>query len=113
MTRLSDALHPTLRFSPAEIAAFCEKWGIVRLEIFGSALRWDFNRCSDVDFLYTLGEETNLSLWDVADLQDELSRIVGCETDLVSRKGIERSENRLRRKEILEHARVVYECQPA
>ncbi len=32
-----------------EIAAFCQRWGIRELAIFGSALRNDFRPDSDVD----------------------------------------------------------------
>jgi hypothetical protein len=32
-----------------EIAAFCQRWGIRELAIFGSALRDDFRPDSDVD----------------------------------------------------------------
>ena len=27
-----------------EIKAFCEKWGVSRIEVFGSAIRGDFDR---------------------------------------------------------------------
>ena len=36
----------------AELADLCEKYGVKRLELFGSAARWDFDgRRSDLDFL--------------------------------------------------------------
>jgi hypothetical protein len=41
-------------------------------------------------------------------MEDELAAIVGREVDLVSRKSIERSQNWMRRKSILESARPVY-----
>jgi uncharacterized protein with HEPN domain len=42
--------------SPVEkLAAFCRRWGIARLELFGPALRGDFNPSSDLKFLYTPG----------------------------------------------------------
>lgn len=37
------------------IAAFCKRWHIAKLEIFGSVLRDDFANDSDLDFLYTAG----------------------------------------------------------
>jgi predicted nucleotidyltransferase len=41
-------------------------------------------------------------------MQDELKEILGRNVDLVSRRGIERSRNKLRRKEILESAEVYH-----
>ena len=35
------------------IRAFCEKWGVAELAVFGSVLRDDFRPDSDVDFLVT------------------------------------------------------------
>ena len=36
-----------------QIAAFCRRWKIARLEVFGSVLRADFRPDSDVDLLAT------------------------------------------------------------
>ena len=33
------------------LRAFCEKWGVAELAVFGSVLRDDFHPDSDVDFL--------------------------------------------------------------
>ena len=102
-------LHPSVRFPAAQIDAFCRKWKIARLEMFGSALREDFDAQSDVDFLYTLVPGVQVG-WEIVEMQQELSQIVGRPVDLVSRSGVERSENWLRRPAIIESARVVYEA---
>jgi predicted nucleotidyltransferase len=39
------------QLSPEYVAAFCQKHGIRRLAVFGSALRDDFRPDSDVDIL--------------------------------------------------------------
>ncbi len=104
-----DTLRPSLRLPQAEIESFCRKWKISKLEIFGSALREDFGDGSDVDFLYTLAPGVQIG-WEIAEMQNELSFIVGRPVDLVSRSGIERSENWIRRPAILESARAVYEA---
>ncbi|MCS7290189.1 MAG: nucleotidyltransferase domain-containing protein [Roseiflexus sp.] len=39
-----------------EIAAFCQRWRIKELSIFGSALRDDFRPNSDVDVLVVCDE---------------------------------------------------------
>ncbi len=91
----------------AQIAAFCRRWKIARLDIFGSALRPDFGPASDVDFLYTLAPDARWG-WEFTDAADELARLLGRAVDLVSRRAIERSHNPFRRQEILSTARPVY-----
>ena len=53
------AAPPNLKLDlPLEkIADFCRRWGIARLEIFGSVLRDDFRPDSDLDFLFTPGPD--------------------------------------------------------
>lgn len=94
----------------AEVEAFCRKWGITKLEVFGSALRDDFDLTrSDVDFLYTLAPDSNIG-WSIGLMAEELSAILGRETDLVCRESVERSENWIRRPAILKSARCLYEA---
>ena len=95
---------------PAEdIKAFCRKWGIRELVLFGSALREDFGPESDIDVLVTFVPETRHGLFNLVRIQDELKEIFGRDVDLVSRRGVETSRNAIRRKAILDSARVIYE----
>lgn len=87
------------------IAAFCRKWRVRELAIFGSALRDDFGPDSDVDVLAELAPDHGLSLYDWVDMIDELKAILGREVDLVAKGGL---KNPFRRQEILETAQVVY-----
>jgi len=103
------SLHPSLHLPAAAIEAFCRKWQIVRLEVFGSVLGEEFTARSDVDFLYTLSQGARVG-WEIGEMEDELARLIGRPVDLVSRTGIERSENWLRRAAILDTAQVVYEA---
>jgi len=91
-----------------EIAAFCQRWKITEFALFGSVLREDFISESDIDVLVTFSPDACWSLLDHVDMQDELKTIFGRKVDLVSRRGIERSRNHIRRKEILESAEVIY-----
>ena len=97
-----------LNVSQSEIAAFCQKWLIEEFAVFGSAIRSDFNPSSDIDILVTFKPEAKWTLFDHVDMQDELRALFGREVDLVSRKGIERSQNHIRRREIIDSARVMY-----
>lgn len=90
------------------IIAFCRKWLIDEFALFGSAVRNDFDQDSDIDILVTFSQEAKWTLFDHVDMQDELKTLFGREVDLVSRKGIERSQNYIRRREIIDSARVIY-----
>lgn len=91
-----------------KIAAFCRKWKIQEFALFGSALEGTFRPDSDVDVLVTFEPDARWTLFDHVDMQDELKAILGREVDLVSRRGIERSRNQIRRRAILDSARVIY-----
>jgi hypothetical protein len=58
--------------------------------------------------LVTFEPDAHVTLFDMVHMQDELSQIIGRNVDLVSRRGIERSENYIRRKAILSSAEVVH-----
>jgi hypothetical protein len=97
-----------LQIDPVRIGAFCERWKVAELAIFGSALRADFESDSDVDVLVTFKPDSKRSLFDLVEMEQELERMFGREVDLVTRPGIEASRNYLRRKAILSSARVLY-----
>jgi uncharacterized protein len=91
-----------------EVAAFCRKWGIRELALFGSVLRDDFRVDSDVDVLVTFAPDAGWTLLDHVEMGDELREIFGRSVDLVSRRAIEASPNWIRRREILGTARPLY-----
>jgi hypothetical protein len=94
---------------PSEkIADYCRRWKITELALFGSALRDDFNPESDIDVLVTFDTDAHWTLFDMVGMQEELKDIFGRDVDLVSRRGIESSQNYLRRKEILSSAKVIH-----
>jgi len=90
------------------VGEFCQKWRIVELALFGSALRPDFGPASDVDVLVTFAPDSHPSLFDLVLMEEELKEIFGRAVDLVSRRGIEGSRNYIRRKAILGSAQVLY-----
>ena len=73
--------------------------------MFGSLLRPDFGPASDVDLLVTFDPDAAWSMIDHERMKQDLTAIVGREVDLVSREGIERSANWIRRQMILDTAR--------
>ena len=94
--------------SQEEVAAFCERWQVTQLAIFGSALREDFGPESDIDLLVSFEKGARHTLFDMVRMEEELKAIFGRKVDLISRRGIERSPNYLRRKAILESAELLY-----
>jgi predicted nucleotidyltransferase len=97
-----------LNIDAEQIAAFCEKWGIAELSVFGSVLRDDFGPDSDIDVLVVIRPDVNLTFerWD--QMEVELSELTGRRVDLVFKDDIQRSRNWIRRREILSTARVIY-----
>ena len=93
---------------PNEIDAFCKRWQITELALFGSVLRDDFGPESDVDVLVEFEEGARHSLFELDDMELELEEIFGREVDLVSRRGVEASRNYIRRKAILDSAETIY-----
>ncbi len=89
----------------SQVEAFCRKWQIEELSLFGSVLREDFSKNSDVDVLVAFKPEARWSLFDFVEMKDELSEILHREVDLVSRGGL---RNPFRRHEILSTRQVVY-----
>lgn len=92
-------------FDRGRLADWCRRWHVHELALFGSVLRGDFGPSSDVDLLVTFDPGATWSLIDHARMQQELSEIVGRNVDLVSRAGLERSANWLRREAIFGTAR--------
>ena len=87
------------------IAAFCEKWGVGELALFGSVLRDDFGPDSDVDVLVTFRPGASMTFEGFLDMRDELSQIFGREVDLVEKRLV---TNPFRRHEILTTKKVLY-----
>ena len=67
------------------IAALCRKYGVVRMDVFGSAVRDDFRPGeSDVDLLVDFGSMDPFGLVDAYfDLLDELRALLATKVDLV------------------------------
>jgi predicted nucleotidyltransferase len=94
----------------AALAAFCRRWKIRSLEVFGSVLREDFGPDSDLDMLVTFEPAAEWSLFDHLRMTGELAAIVGRDVDLVSRRAVERSHNWIRRQAILGSSRPFYDA---
>jgi predicted nucleotidyltransferase len=65
-----------------QIAEFCRRNHIRKLSFFGSVLRDDFRSDSDVDVLVEFQPESSVGLLRMAQLEIELSSIIGRKVDL-------------------------------
>jgi hypothetical protein len=67
------------------IVALCRKYGVVRMDVFGSVLRDDYEPGrSDVDLLVEFGPRDPYELAEVYfDMLDELRELLGGRVDLV------------------------------
>ena len=101
-------MNPLANANRDEIAAFCRRWQVVELALFGSASRDDFGPDSDIDLLVSFDPDARPTLFDVVRMQEELSRVLGRKVDLVTRRAVETSRNYIRRRAILGSAQVVY-----
>ena len=90
------------------IIAFCKKWKVARLDLFGSVLREDFGPDSDIDLLISFLPEHGRSLFDLVTMELELEQIVGRKVDFAIREAVEESYNWIRRRAILEAADLFY-----
>ncbi len=91
--------------SAAAVRDFCRRWKIVELAVFGSMARGDFNDDSDVDLLVTFASGHGWTLYDLVDMNDELTAIFGRKVDLVVKSGL---RNPFRRRAILREAEIIY-----
>jgi predicted nucleotidyltransferase len=78
-----------------EIAALCRKYGVRRLDIFGSAVTEAFDpSASDLDFIVTGERPEDGILYRYVDLADELESLFGRDVDLLTERSIGNPEFR-------------------
>ena len=96
-------MSPRIPLDRAAIKAFCRRWKIKEMSLFGSVLTEQFRPDSDVDVLVTFDADAHWGLFAVCEMEEELKAIFGRDVDLVTRRSVEESRNWLRRQHILEH----------
>ena len=69
-----------------DIFRLASKYGVFNVRIFGSAVRGEEGKESDLDLLVEL--EPDRSLFDLGGLQEELQSLLGCDVDIVTEKGL-------------------------
>lgn len=97
--------HEDINISEDVLADFCRRRQVTEFALFGSALRNDFRPDSDIDVLVTFSPDARHSLFDLAEMETELERMLGRRVDLVEKAGI---RNPFRRHTILKSSKILY-----
>lgn len=98
-------LFERLQTSKTEIAAFCERWHIEELSLFGSVVRTDFDPHSDIDVLVVFDPDAERAMFTRIHSEDELADLFGRPVDLTEKRLLENPFSRL---EILQTRRIIY-----
>jgi predicted nucleotidyltransferase len=109
MRQLSNVTNPSLVIPTDSIAAYCQRNGIQRLALFGSAVREDFRPDSDVDLLVEFRPDARVGFLALSRMQRELSDLLQRQVDLVPRDGLKPQV----RSSVLGDAEVLYAWQAA
>jgi predicted nucleotidyltransferase len=93
-----------INLSQEEINHFCQSYSIRKLSLFGSVLRDDFTKESDVEVLVEFEPGKTPGL-DIITMEDELSSIINRQIDLRTLADL----SRYFREQVLIEAMVIYE----
>ena len=79
-------MHASIESRRNEVAQLCQRHGVSRLEVFGSAARGDFDtERSDIDLLVQFGDSADADpLRSYFDLKGALEQLFGRSVDLVA-----------------------------
>ncbi|MEQ8969348.1 MAG: nucleotidyltransferase domain-containing protein [Coleofasciculus sp. C1-SOL-03] len=113
-SRLSTVAHqipipPSITISDKSLKKLCQHWQIVELSLFGSILREDFNADSDIDVLVEFSEKARITFFDLDLIEQQLSQLFHRPVDVVTKSAIQQSHNPIRRQNILDNSKVIYE----
>ena len=97
-------MSPRIAIDRDRIAEFCRRNRIRKLSLFGSVLRDDFRRDSDVDVLVEFEPESAVGLICLAGMERELSELIGEKVDLRTAADL----SRYFRQEVVDTAEVQY-----
>lgn len=106
---IDELLHLRLGVDRSDLIALCQRFRIVELGLFGSALRDDFRSTgddpSDVDLLVTFEPGYRRSAADWLTLEQAVEELFDRKVDICQKRLL---RNPYRRAEILQTAQVIY-----
>ncbi len=95
----------SLSINKKRIVVFCQKNHVASLALFGSILTPHFSSKSDVDILVKFDKKYTPSLFDMVDMEEELSMIVGRKVDLKTAEDL----SHYFRDEVVAKAKILYD----
>jgi len=101
-------VNPNIKIPRKKIAEFCSRWKIAEFSLFGSVITRSFRPDSDIDILVDFTPEARWSLFEHAEMRNELVDLFKRKVDIVTKNGIKQSRNHIRRKAILDSMEVIY-----
>src|SRR3989304_360907 len=99
-------IAPGVEVDSHALASLCERHGICRLALFGSAIHDDFDNLSDIDLLVEFTPGRVPGLIGLAEIELELRDLIGREVDLRTRDDL----SRYFRDEVTREARALYDA---
>ena len=113
MPKRVESLMVKIKVSKKELNDFCHRYRVRRLALFGSVVGNGFRAESDVDILITFQPDADWGLFDHARMKAELQNMLGRKVDLVTRRALEQTQNKLLRDRILRSAKTIYPANKA
>jgi predicted nucleotidyltransferase len=92
-------------FNYDDVVRLCKKFFVNEMSIFGSSVRDDFSSNSDVDILVSFNNDSEITLFDIMDLENEFSKLLKKEVGIVEQKSL---KNPIRKNRILSTREVIY-----
>lgn len=92
------------KFSQDKIESFCKKHHIMYLALFGSVLTSHFTEKSDIDILVRFEKKHTPHLFDLIQMESELSDLIGYTVDLKTPNEL----SRYFREDVLSKAKKIY-----
>lgn len=107
--KIETILKFRLGISEEKLSQFCQKWNIKELALFGSVLNNRFCADSDIDILLSFQPNSRQGLLTLARIKHELEDLFRRDVDITLKDAISKSNNWIRRQEILQTAQIIYE----
>jgi len=88
-----------------DVIYLCEKYKIDELSLFGSSIRGDFSQNSDIDILVSFNKDSEITLFDIMDIENEFSKLLKRDVDIVEKESL---KNPIRKNKILSSREIIY-----
>lgn len=96
---------PNIEIDENRVIEIAKLYKVSELYLFGSILTDKFNKDSDIDFLISFKNNSNISFIELYELKEKLSKFFKRPVDLIEKEGL---TNPYRRTNIINTARKIY-----